>query len=129
MVATYTSDSAPNRTATGQWNWMVQPKDCLLITKISSSESKNPRIDSRDVRQQTQQPGLEQNDSPDLARRRAPRKRKQSEFAAAIDHQSQQRAAHAHHGYEYGDGFERIGDGKGAVEDAHRFFAQGAIQK
>ena len=30
--------SAPKRTATGQWKRMVQPKDCLLITKIRSSE-------------------------------------------------------------------------------------------
>ncbi len=28
----YTTDNAPNNTVTGQWNWMVQPKDCLLIT-------------------------------------------------------------------------------------------------
>src|SRR5580765_566779 len=41
---------------------------------------------------------------------------KQTEFATAIDDESEESAGNAHNGYENSDGFERVGDGKSAVK-------------
>ena len=105
---------------------MVQPKLCLLMTKIRSSESAKPSASPRSSAIRPEEGGFDQDHAADLAGGGA-QVAEQAEFAAAVEDQGEERIGGAQHGYDDGDGFERPGDGEGAVEDLDGCAAQGLV--
>ena len=107
---------------------MVHPNDCLLMTKMSTSDNTTAQRKSREVGQNTDQAGLDQDQLADLRGGRA-HDAQQAEFAAAVDDDRDQCTGDAQHGDNHGHSFERVGDGERPVEDANAFAANIAIGK
>ncbi len=111
------TESAPSSTAMGQWNWIVQPNDCLLMTKMSSSESTNPSTSPATLASRPSNPASIRMSLRTCAVG-STEKAEQPEFAAAIDHERHQSAGDAHDRNDDRHRFERIGDREGAIENS-----------
>ena len=110
------NESAPNSIAAGQWNWMVQPKDCLFTDEDLDQREQRAEQKSDGVGKQPDQSRLEK-DQPTNLSLGGPEEAQNADLAPAVDHERHERAGHAKYGYDDGNHFQGVGDRKGAVED------------
>src|ERR1700722_7750809 len=93
------------------------PAEGLLIYNKNQEERETVAEDgSCGIGEKAEQRGFDKDELADLARGGAVTTQ-QAEFAAAVNHQGEQRSGNAHDGNDDGDGFEGVGDGEGAVKD------------
>jgi len=104
-----------------------RPAERLLVDDIDEYErERKSESDSREIREHAEQAGFNKDLLAHLPGC-CSEKTEQAELAAAVDDQSEKRTGDAHHGDNHGDGFERVGNGEGAIENADRFRAQIAV--
>ncbi len=103
------------------------PAEGLLIHDENQQERETvAKGGAGGAREKAEQGGFDENELANLAGDSA-EIAKQAEFAAAVDDQREKRSGDAHHRDDDSDGFEGVGDGEGAVEDAHGLGADFAV--
>ena len=105
---------------------MVQPNDCLLMTKIRSSESTTPSASPATLASKPDQARFHQDELAYL-RHSSAQEAQQAQFAAAIDDQRQHRSSNSDNGYDDGNNLQCVGNGESAIEDLDGLRAQVAI--
>src|SRR5690348_16684676 len=103
------------------------PAEGLLVDhKNQDQRKRESQRESREIRQQSQEPRLDEYLFSYLSCLRA-EKPEQSDFAAPVDDQRQQRTGDSHHRDNYSHGLQGVRNGKRAVENSDRLDPQIAV--
>ncbi len=99
------------------------PAKGLFIDDENENEGKEVAEKKTDeIGEETKKAGFNENEFAGL-RSGGAEQAEEAQFAATVDDQSEKSAGDAHDGDADGDGFESVGDGEGAIENANSFGA------